>query len=315
MNLYEELLALRGSLPEEDQKALGLSESGELDRMRNAAINQLVETEEGNKLLAEDENRSDSETFFFFRQREPALSLYNEALTLGLAPGEVTFDTAVDESYGVGKYAVRFMPHVRTGKREILMHLRKSATGLSMSMEDFDQWLGETDGGAVVVENQISHSPNTATDSSTGDPVNMTGMDRHGKGRAPHGSVHELTKQGGSGSADVHDASAPMLGRKPVVDPLLADVGANAKQTFDASIRSSVTKLDDFVIDGGTGSSGTGPGIANQGGGKSPGHAPVENPSSGYREDQDAEDASSRLSEELKQLCGSSIDELRSLVE
>ncbi len=305
MDLYQELLALTECIPESDQEALGLTESGELDRMRNAAIHQLV---------SEDENRSDSESVFFFIDRERALSVYNEALTLGLAPGEVTFDTAVDESHGVGKFAVRFMPHVRSGKREILMRLRQSATGIQMAREDFDQWVDETGGGALVVEGQINHSPNTATDSSTSGPVNMSGMDRHGKGRAPHGSVHELTKQTGSGSLDVHQASASHVGRKPVVDPLLAAVGANAKQTFDASIKSSSGKLNDFVINGGTGSSGTGPGIANQGGGKSPGHAPVNNPSSGYRED-DAEDAASQLAEELKELCGGNIDELRALVE
>lgn len=305
MDLYKELLALTECIPDDDQKALGLTESGELDRMRNAAIHQLV---------SEDENRSDSESVFFFTDRERALSVYNEALTLGLAPGEVTFDTAVDESHGVGKFAVRFMPHVRTGKRELLMKLRHSATGIQMAREDFDQWVSETNGGALVVEGQISHSPNTATDSSMSGPVNMTSMERHGKGYAPQGSVHELTKQTSSGSPDVHQASKPLVGRKSVVDPLLADVGANAKRTFDASIKSPNGKLNDFVINGGTGSSGTGPGIANQGGGRSPGHAPVESPSSGYRED-DAEDASSQLAEELKELCGGNIDELRALVE
>lgn len=104
--------------------------------------------------LEESENRSDSETVFFFKNRQDALRLYSEGMGLGLASGEIVFDPTVDMKHGVGQFAVRFAPHVREGKREILYTLYAMATGADANFDElprmFNEWLEKY--GALMVE-------------------------------------------------------------------------------------------------------------------------------------------------------------------
>jgi len=104
--------------------------------------------------LTESENRSDAETVFFFKARQDALRVYSGGISRGLASGEITFDSTVEEKYGVGQFAVRFAPHVRDTKTEILYSLYTMAQGELVDFKAlplmFKEWL--EDSGVMVVE-------------------------------------------------------------------------------------------------------------------------------------------------------------------
>lgn len=210
IDLYEHFDQLRSIIPESEHALFGLGpDRVKEEKMRAHAMRQLVE----------DENRSDSETIFYFMGREDALLVYKESLDLGLVQGEVTFDSTVDESYGVGKYALRFAPHVRDGKREILYKLFEMAHSARVEKIEpsmFEAWLEETDGGALVVE---------------------------------QGQI-----MGGQASgAPVHGLTQPEMGRKVPSDPKHKALSDQARKRFAGAAGQT---LGDFVLNSKTGTPG-----------------------------------------------------------
>jgi len=164
--------------------------------------------------LEEQENRSDGETVFFFRDRQAALTIYSEGMGLGLASGEITFDPTVDEKHGVGRYAVRFAPHVRDAKREVLYSLYAMAVEAGDAEElprMFNEWLEKY--GALMVE-------------SVGDPGVYPEMIAAG---SPSKRMQLDYKGGrGNGHAKSHRAK-----------------GARGQSRFDRAARSDASKVVD----------------------------------------------------------------------
>lgn len=296
IDLYEHFNQLREIIPEEDHALFGLTNDRKREEtMRATAMRQLME----------DDNRSDSETVFFFRSREDALTVYMEAMNLGLAPGEVTYDAAVDESFGVGQYALRFMPHIRDGKREILYKLYGMSMGGKVTPEMYREWISETDGGALVVEQgalaQMDTSMPGAQISGMGHPK---GMHRMGGGDPVHGLTGQPSRD--PGADPVHGLTQPHVGSAPMPEGPQSTVW---KQGQAAAKSLEGKKLGDYVLnnmmrgDQGTGGN---PGVHGLGGA-----APASEGG-----DKSGDGGSNQLAEDLRQIAGgpTSIEELRSLL-
>lgn len=89
--------------------------------------------------LMEDGNRSDSELAFFFDNRDLAKMAFGVAQKHGLVEGEVWFDKGVDPAFGMGRYAVRFAPHVRYEKADTFLAIMNDLSEYVVE-EDVDQY-------------------------------------------------------------------------------------------------------------------------------------------------------------------------------
>jgi hypothetical protein len=89
--------------------------------------------------LFESVTRSDSEVAFFFDSRDLAKHAFNVAQQHGLAEGEVWLDKNVDPAFGMGRYAVRFAPHVRYEKASQFVSILDDLSEYVID-EDVDQY-------------------------------------------------------------------------------------------------------------------------------------------------------------------------------
>ena len=111
--------------------------------------------------LDEDENRSDSETAFFFDDPDLAIDVLDLALAMGLVEGEVLLDDSVDPQHGVGRYAVRLEPMVKWSKPAIYYAFLEELYDLvdERDLEDFDAYMS-----AYNEELQERMNPNHSAD-------------------------------------------------------------------------------------------------------------------------------------------------------
>lgn len=297
MNIYEEFEALRDIISEDDQVICGLKTGTRDETMRRKAMSTMTAMD-----VAEDENRSDSETVFFFVNESDARACFTQAVNLGLVSGEVTFDPTVSESYGVGKYCVRFAPHVQIAKREVLFTLWNKGVGGRGTPRQYEDWQRETGGALMVAEDAFAQA-------SQASGVN------HKNGNFPMAGdpVFAISKPESrdAGPDPVHGLTDKTVGRYPAAWGGASDPSEGAFQTYHNAAHPNAGASHDFVHDGTNGTPMTGGEGAQQNVSIPAGAAHVSRNS--HAESSDG----STLSEELRTIANmpGGVDELRSLLE
>ena len=293
MDLYKQFDALRHIISEDDHVICGLARDRRGEAIRRGAMSTMTAMD-----VNEDENRSDSETVFFFTRESDAKMCMARAFNLGLVPGEFTFDPTVSESLGVGGYAVRFAPHVKNAKKEVLFSLWRAGLGdPGATARMYEHWMGETGGALCVAEGSFDKASEM---SGTNHPYGVAHVDSDAVG-----SLSGKKSSGGDG--DVDSLTQAQLGR---IAPYHDEVGAVADaalKTFSGAQTPNAGSMYDFVHDGTNGTP--------IDGGAGAQHAAITSPGGGRANPR--MEGSSVLSEELRQIAGMAggVDELRSLLE